>query len=95
MRPINITLDSTTWEMAKKKANFSQWVRDKLHEEYNKNQKKIGVQWRYCKNCGYGNNSGLAWCRKCDSKDPMVTHSELVAEEMQIIQHDHNQELEE
>ena len=77
MRPINVTLDSTTWEMAKAKPNFSEWIRKKLHEEYNKGQKVITSAWRFCKNCGYGNNSGLAWCRKCDSKDPMVSRAVL------------------
>ena len=33
MRPINVTLCSTTWELAKQKANFSGWVRRKLSEE--------------------------------------------------------------
>jgi len=33
MRPINVSLDSTTWELAKGKANFSGWVRRKLLEE--------------------------------------------------------------
>ena len=30
MRPINVTLDSQTWELAKEKSNFSQWVRTQL-----------------------------------------------------------------
>jgi DNA-directed RNA polymerase subunit RPC12/RpoP len=33
MRPVNVSLDSTTWELAKAKANFSGWVRRKLLEE--------------------------------------------------------------
>ena len=33
MRPVNVSLDSTTWELAKQKANFSGWVRRKLMEE--------------------------------------------------------------
>jgi hypothetical protein len=36
MRPITISLDSGTWELAKKKTNFSQWVRDQLRSERNK-----------------------------------------------------------
>ena len=36
MRPINVSLDATTWELAKKKLNFSQWVRDQLRSEDNK-----------------------------------------------------------
>ena len=30
MRPINVTLDSHTWELAKQKDNFSRWVRIQL-----------------------------------------------------------------
>ena len=36
MRPINVTLDSVTWELAKQKTNFSAWVRDQLRSERNK-----------------------------------------------------------
>jgi hypothetical protein len=36
MRPINVSLDSVTWELAKAKPNFSQWVRDQLRSEDNK-----------------------------------------------------------
>ncbi len=41
MRPINISLDSTTWEIAKRKKNLSEWVRKKLLEEYNGNAVRI------------------------------------------------------
>jgi len=41
MRPINCTLDATTWELAKKKKNFSAWVRSKLLEEYNQGQTNL------------------------------------------------------
>jgi len=30
MRPINVSLDSETWELAKEKSNFSRWVRLQL-----------------------------------------------------------------
>ena len=33
MRPINVSLDATTWEYAKEKTNFSSWVRDQLRKE--------------------------------------------------------------
>jgi hypothetical protein len=36
MRPINVTLDSVTWELAKKKSNFSDWVRNQLRSERNR-----------------------------------------------------------
>jgi hypothetical protein len=49
MRPINVSLDATTWELAKKKPNFSQWVRDKLREERNKSEQyKIQETNKYC-----------------------------------------------
>jgi len=48
MRPITISLDSTTWELAKKKPNFSAWVRDQLRSERNK--KPVHV-WKQCKPC--------------------------------------------
>jgi hypothetical protein len=35
MRPITISLDSETWELAKEKTNFSSWVRDKLRSQRN------------------------------------------------------------
>ena len=38
MRPINVTLDSVTWELAKEKPNFSAWVRDQLRSERNKTE---------------------------------------------------------
>lgn len=80
-----INLDPTAYEMAKeiaqKHGSFSKWIREKIHAEFNRNQKTITVGWRYCKNCGYGNNSGLAWCKACNSSDKMVTHSELIRSE--------------
>jgi len=33
MRPINVSLDAYTWELAKRKHNFSKWVRDELRDE--------------------------------------------------------------
>ena len=47
MRPINVSLDATTWELAKKKPNFSQWVRDKLRSERN----QLETNTRYCRYC--------------------------------------------
>ena len=38
MRPINVTLDSVTWELAKQKTNFSEWVRNQLRSERNKSE---------------------------------------------------------
>jgi len=42
MRPINVTLDSQTWELAKQKQNFSQWVR--LQLRLNDNPKSLQYQ---------------------------------------------------
>ncbi len=36
MRQKLITLDPTSWDLAAKKTNFSQWVRDQLRSERNK-----------------------------------------------------------
>jgi len=36
MRPITISLDSETWELAKQKPNFSEWIRNSLRSERNK-----------------------------------------------------------
>jgi len=49
MRPINVTLDSVTWELAKQKPNFSEWVRNQLRSERNKTE----VITRRCVYC-YG-----------------------------------------
>jgi len=38
MRPINVSLDSVTWEYAKEKTNFSAWVRNQLRSERNKRE---------------------------------------------------------
>ena len=33
MRPINVSLSANTWELAKRKGNFSEWIRLQLHAE--------------------------------------------------------------
>lgn len=38
MRQKLITLDPTSWDLAARKSNFSQWVRDKLRSEDNRRQ---------------------------------------------------------
>ena len=49
MRPINVTLDSVTWEYAKEKPNFSAWVRAQLRSERNKREAyKIKETNKYC-----------------------------------------------
>ena len=52
MRPINVSLDSVTWELAKKKKNFSQWVRDQLRSERNKQETHVENYVQYkCNVC--------------------------------------------
>lgn len=49
MRPVNVTLDSVTWEYAKQKTNFSAWVRNQLRSERNKREiHKIEETNKYC-----------------------------------------------
>jgi hypothetical protein len=47
MRQKLITLDPTSWDLAAKKPNFSQWVRDQLRSERN----KMGEKKRLCTHC--------------------------------------------
>jgi len=70
MRSINVSLDSTTWELAKRKRNFSKWIRNKLLEDYNEGQKTLFPPvWKFCKQCGYGTNGKRQYCPKCLSPD--------------------------
>ena len=64
MRPITISLCSTTWELAKSKPNFSAWVRDQLRSERNK--KPIHV-WKECKPCNVQFKATPNWdlCPQC------------------------------
>ena len=48
MRPVNVSLDSTTWELAKAKANFSGWVRRKLLEEVKFTDVRYEYQCNVC-----------------------------------------------
>ena len=49
MRQKLITLDPTSWDLAAKKSNFSQWVRDQLRSERNKQvEKKV-----FCSTCNH------------------------------------------
>jgi len=78
MTPINVSLDDTTHEMAKAKTNFSEWIRDKLHEEYNKLQQTLPKPWNYCPRCYHSNNSTLTMCPQCPDPVIMVSHAELL-----------------
>jgi len=44
MRQKLITLDPVTWELAQKKPNFSEWVRNQLRSERNKNHVPVEYQ---------------------------------------------------
>jgi len=80
MRPINVSLDSVTWEYAKEKPNFSQWVRDQLRSERNKREaaKKIENSRKECLlQCGrprFENNLYCAFHIACG-------HNQVVEEE--------------
>lgn len=41
MRQKLITLDPTSWDLAAKKPNFSEWVRDQLRSEDNKRKEYL------------------------------------------------------
>ena len=45
MRSVNVSLTSTTWELAKNKPNFSAWVRAKLLEEVTRNKEQWYQEW--------------------------------------------------
>ena len=56
MRPINVTLDSHTWELAKRKKNFSGWVRKQLEDEEKRREKAQDDRQMYgafCKACDF------------------------------------------
>lgn len=53
MRQKLITLDATTWELAQKKKNFSEWVRNQLRAERNKKESSnVNLQTWRCTGCG-------------------------------------------
>jgi hypothetical protein len=63
MRPINVSLDATTWELAKKKTNFSQWVRNQLRSEDNKISPELQRLQKTCVlGCGRTRFAGMKYC---------------------------------
>ena len=58
MRPITISLDAETWKEAKKKTNFSAWVRDMLRSERNKRE----LPWKYCSVCDKSMQTSMLSC---------------------------------
>ena len=72
MRPINVTLDATTWELAKEKTNFSAWVRSQLRSERNKRETKLTVEPVWCVlGCGMPRINGSSFCAKHDLIESM------------------------
>lgn len=74
MRPINVSLDATTWELAKKKSNFSEWVRNKLREERNKSE----VPWKYCKACDMSMRTQMDHCVNKECPEHFMAPLELI-----------------
>jgi len=74
MRQKLITLDPTSWDLAAKKPNFSQWVRDKLRSEDTKRAKKTRRIDKECiMQCGRKRVSGM-YCN-------IHSHNHAVGEE--------------
>ena len=68
MRPINVSLDSVTWELAKQKPNFSQWVRDQLRSEDNKRksfEQRPNNRKKCVRGCGEFRIEDSINCAKC------------------------------
>ena len=68
MRPINVSLDSVTWELAKQKQNFSQWVRDQLRSEDNKrkaHEQRPNNRKKCVRGCGEFRIGDSINCAKC------------------------------
>ena len=68
MRPITISLDVETWKLAKKKTNFSAWVRDMLRSERNKSE----IPFKYCYACDFSMQTSSVWCPRKECKEYMV-----------------------
>jgi uncharacterized short protein YbdD (DUF466 family) len=83
MRQKLITLDPTSFEIASSMPNFSECVRNQLRKHRNKTQKTLG-EFKYCRHCGYASNGSFPYCKECNTLDPMLTHKELV--EQQVVE---------
>lgn len=68
MRPINVSLDATTWELAKKKPNFSAWVRAQLRSERNKSE----LPRKYCRTCDKSMKTNHIYCMECTSSEELL-----------------------
>lgn len=65
MRQKLITLDPTSWDLAAKKPNFSQWVRNQLRSERNKGEKIRRVELECVMQCGRKRLDGWMFCDNC------------------------------
>ena len=68
MRPVNVSLDATTWELAKQKNNFSEWVRNQLRSERNKSQ----LPRKYCRTCYKSMKTSHIHCMLCTSSEELL-----------------------
>ena len=70
MRPVNVSLDATTWELAKQKDNFSEWVRNQLRSERN----KAVLPMKYCETCKQSMRTNHVDCpiRTCTGWNKLV-----------------------
>ena len=68
LRPLNVSLCDTTWKLAKRKTNFSAWVRDQLRSERNQQEAwKLDSKWWKCNKCEkisqWANGAKYIFCR--------------------------------
>jgi hypothetical protein len=63
MRQKLITLDPTSWDLAAKKPNFSQWVRDQLRSERNQREGNRKFICMYCNDVVINYRGYCARCR--------------------------------
>lgn len=76
MRPINVTLDSVTWEYAKEKTNFSAWVRDQLRSERNKREDYEKNRKYICMYCNDVVLNHRGYCYQCKVECGLITGDE-------------------
>lgn len=65
MRQKLITLDPTSWDLAARKTNFSQWVRDQLRSEDNKRKEYQQRRLKRCRDCLEMARPGMSYCTMC------------------------------
>ena len=68
-----MTLDSDTWELAKEKTNFSEWVRDQLRSERNKRKEfEDKTPWKWCYACDTSQKTNHMTCKNKHCKEYFV-----------------------